>query len=104
MFEDLSNFPYFAHYWAPKGASPLFKQIWIPVIQAHFPLKLVEISLLVRRRKCEKLTDDRRGTKVDQNISLAFSSDLAKTYIQTNISSYYVSYMYFYIKGTIKKT
>jgi len=29
FFNIYQSFPYFAPYWAPKGASPLFEQIWI---------------------------------------------------------------------------
>jgi len=38
MHEDLSNFPYFAPYWTPKGVSPLFEQTESPS-PSMFPAK-----------------------------------------------------------------
>jgi len=47
VLKSYQNFPYFATYWATKGASPLFEQICIPISQARFLPSLVEIGLVV---------------------------------------------------------
>jgi len=54
FFKFYQNCRYFAPYWAPKGASPLFEQIGIPIPQACFPPILVHIGQVVHEKKIFK--------------------------------------------------